>query len=576
MPPTKRTALALAAQLRGMGDEPLIALLRTREIRDSGIKDFFDLADRLLDGANIQLALSKLDRHALLSLTSGHADAAILAELALAVDGRAYDAVAEHLATWPPALLEAAEPAALAPVSQVDIAVIDRAAAERAFATTFAVLELLDELGRQPARELARGGIALPDSKRLATAAKVQLEQLPALVALAASAGLIVLSSAVWAPTAAASSWQRLGTVDRWLSLARSWVDTLSGDVRTLLAERRHSVWGDHLDNWVRWLYPAGGDWMSGRILEQQQRAALLGLTFSTTPSTAAAHLLAGEAELAKEAIAPLFPVEVDKVYLQHDLSIVSPGPLAAPLDSQLRLLADVESRELATTYRVSAESLDRAIAAGESAESLRELLSSISLTPIPQPLDYLITETARRHALVRVGADAAGTYVRSDDDNLLTTIRADKRLGSLGLAADGPRLRSRLDSQVVFWALSDARYPVSAERPDGSIVSVKRERAVAPSAPVRDHAREIVERLRATAGPENDSAAAWLERQLDLAIKAHIAVTVTVTMPTGSLVDYLLEPTGLGGGRLRARDRKADIERTLPLSSITEVRPAD
>jgi hypothetical protein len=576
MPPAKRSALALAAQLRGMADEELIALLRSREIRDSGIRDFFDLADRLLERSNVQLALSKLDRHALLNLKSERADSAALTDLALAVDGHPYDAVAELLASWPAGLLEGSEPAALAPVSQVDIAVIDRAAAERAFATTFSVLELLDELGRQPARELARGGIALPDSKRLATAANVQLEQLPALVAVAASADLIALGSGVWAPTAAASTWQLLGTVDRWLSLSRSWVDTLPGDLRTLLAQRRHSAWGDHLDSWVRWLYPAGGDWMSGRILEQEQRATLLGLTFSTTPSTAAAHLLAGEAELAKQAIAPLFPVEVEKVYLQHDLSIVSPGPLAAPLDSRLRLLADVESRELATTYRISAESLDRAIAAGETAESLRELLATISLSGVPQPLDYLITETARRHALVRVGADAAGTYVRSDDENLLTTIHADQRLGSLGLTSDGPRLRSRLDSQVVFWALSDARYPVSAERRDGSIVSVKRELSGTTAAAVRDHAREIVERLRATAGPENHSATAWLERQLDLAIKARVAVAVTVTMPNGSLVDYLLEPTGLGGGRLRARDRKADIERTLPLSSITEVRPAD
>jgi hypothetical protein len=44
------------------------------------------------------------------------------------------------------------------------------------------------------------------------------------------------------------------------------------------------------------------------------------------------------------------------------------------------------------------------------------------------------------------------------------------------------------------------------------------------------------------------------------------------VTVQDGSSVDYLLEPTGLGGGRLRARDRKADIERTLPLSRITAV----
>ena len=95
-----------------MDDDRLTELLRAREVRDSGIKDYFDLADRLLDRANVQLALSKLDRHALIALSSEGTDAAALDDLALAVDGEAYDAVAEVLATWPASLLESAEPAA--------------------------------------------------------------------------------------------------------------------------------------------------------------------------------------------------------------------------------------------------------------------------------------------------------------------------------------------------------------------------------------------------------------------------------------------------------------------------------
>jgi hypothetical protein len=43
--------------------------------------------------------------------------------------------------------------------------------------------------------------------------------------------------------------------------------------------------------------------------------------------------------------------------------------------------------------------------------------------------------------------------------------------------------------------------------------------------------------------------------------------------MPDGTKVDYTLEPTGIGGGRLRGRDRKSDIERTLPLTSIVDVK---
>lgn len=46
----------------------------------------------------------------------------------------------------------------------------------------------------------------------------------------------------------------------------------------------------------------------------------------------------------------------------------------------------------------------------------------------------------------------------------------------------------------------------------------------------------------------------------------------MVVRMPDGSERSFTLEAAGLGGGRLRGRDRAADIERTLPVSSIVSV----
>ncbi len=50
----------------------------------------------------------------------------------------------------------------------------------------------------------------------------------------------------------------------------------------------------------------------------------------------------------------------------------------------------------------------------------------------------------------------------------------------------------------------------------------------------------------------------------------------MTVRLPDGSARVFRLEATGLGGGRLRGRDRAADVERTLPLSHIDAVAPVD
>jgi hypothetical protein len=295
-------------------------------------------------------------------------------------------------------------------------------------------------------------------------------------------------------------------------------------------------------------------------------------------PSTPGAALLTDGPAPAAATMAQLFPPEVEQVYLQHDLSVVSPGPLAPRLDARLRTMADVEGRALASAYRVSTASLNRAMAAGETEASIREFLAGISLTGIPQPLDYLVTEATARFGLVRVGTLASGhTYVRSTDATLLRTLLVDHGLSPLGLTRTGDNLESRFDLDLVFWTLSEARYPVAAENSAGKVVTLKRRQAVRPaSGSASDPALTLIEKLRLGSSTDPEvTGKAWLQRQIDVAIRGKLALTVTVQLPDGSSADYQLEPASVAGGRLRARDRKADIERTLPLSSIVAVAPA-
>ena len=47
--PSSGSVLALAARLRSLDDEALARLVSARGIREHGIRDFFDLAEALLD-----------------------------------------------------------------------------------------------------------------------------------------------------------------------------------------------------------------------------------------------------------------------------------------------------------------------------------------------------------------------------------------------------------------------------------------------------------------------------------------------------------------------------------------------
>lgn len=56
------STLALAARLRALDDAHLVRLIAERDVRSGDIRDFFDLAEALLDRGSVQAALQRLDR----------------------------------------------------------------------------------------------------------------------------------------------------------------------------------------------------------------------------------------------------------------------------------------------------------------------------------------------------------------------------------------------------------------------------------------------------------------------------------------------------------------------------------
>jgi hypothetical protein len=598
------STLTLASRLAALDDEALHALIALRLPLRPKIDDFFDLAEALLEHPAVQHALTSLDRPTLAVLAAlatdeavDGADAQAAARLE-ALSARAlvergddgwvvYEAVRERLVAWPHEGLPSAKqliaetpPAALAAVVEADRAATDQLASERAFHSVTAFAELFGELEREPARELQKGGLSLPDGRRLASVMAVEAEAVPVAMWLSERAGLVARDGSLWLTTDAAEAWLAGTTSERWEGLARTWLEAVPGSIRELLATRTHLPWGRALHETLTWFYPASGEPLLRSVERFEASAELLGITAGELPSSAGAALLEhGPAEAAAIMIG-LLPPEVDKVYLQHDLTIVSPGPLVPSLDAHLRRIAVVESRALASTYRVTAASLERAIASGETGDSIRGFLQGVSLTGIPQPLDYLISEAVKRYGLVRVrdAGDAAHTraLVHSVDPDIIGAIAVDQAFASLGFARTAPgELTTRFGRDVVYWALADAKYPVAAEGADGQIVGVKKRHApVTDVIPTIDRATALVTHLRDSAAAEAaQSPEAWLSRQLETAVKAKVPLIVTVGMPDGSELDFLLEPTGVGGGRLRGRDRRSDIERTLPLKSIKGVR---
>jgi hypothetical protein len=557
----------LAAALAALDDAELAHVFTLRGISpDVGWHDLFDAAENLLSAASIDRALVDLPRELLTELTGEPATEAGLRErMLLRPDGTPYTAVTARLREMAADVPVPAADTRVAPSPEEAVA----AAAERAFTAVGSLTDLLLWALATPIGRTGAGPVGVADRRRLVESGAVEdADDLEDLIAVAADAGLLRDVGRTWQATTAAQRWIGASTPERWGAIASAFVAALRPGLRTPDGGYRPpATWQD--------AYPLDPAWpaAAAQLLRRARRIGVLAdgeteLPWSRGLRERGVPLL--------DALAEQLPAEIDRVYLQADLTAIAPGPLVPALEQRLRTMAVRESRAQASTYRFSADSIAAAIATGETGESLRAFLSELSLTGIPQPLAYLIDRAVARHGQLRVSVDdlSGRTTVTSDDADLLATVAVDQSLRSVGLVPHEGALVSRASREAVYWSLSDARYPVVAVDGDGAGRALTRRGApdVSPPESEPDRYARLIGELRSNQGP--DAEAAWLERELEQAVRTRSVVEVDVRLPDGSTRTFLLEATGLGGGRLRGRDRNADVERTLPLSSIESARP--
>jgi hypothetical protein len=241
--------------------------------------------------------------------------------------------------------------------------------------------------------------------------------------------------------------------------------------------------------------------------------------------------LLAGDAAAALASADRDFPATAAGIYLQPDLSLIVPGPLEPDDERALVAIADTEQIGTAVTMRLSPASLTRALRAGIETDEIRSLLERLSLTGVPQPLDYLLGDLERKRAAGTLGAARPHRFeslVPAEDVDADGAVEADETAEQTA-AEEAPEPASELDL--------------------------------------------LVERVHTAA--QQHSSAGDLTRQLELAIRERSAVRVTAVGGKEERTFTLL-PVSLTAGRLRATDQIAGVERTLPVSAITAVETVD
>lgn len=327
----------------------------------------------------------------------------------------------------------------------------------------------------------------------------------------------------------------------------------------------------------------------TGRALDQKGGAAASG----NTGTGRALDQREEELSVVAAAMSPHLPEPVDHILLQADLTAVAPGPLVGSLASFMRLASDIESRGGATVHRFTTDSIRRALDAGWTAADVVETLRRSSRTPLPQPLEYLVTDVARRHGVTRVGGAAA--YVRSDDAGVLETMLASRDLAPLRLRRLAPTvLVSTADPGTLTELMREHGFAPVLEGVDGTVVVAEppkrrasaRRRATAPLAPPVDEANTaaLVRGLRAAETRADERRASEASRPgpsipatdpvvslalLRDAIADRHGVWIGVSDRLGATTRHLVHPRRIDGGRVYATD-EAGHEQSYSVHRIT------
>ena len=378
------------------------------------------------------------------------------------------------------------------------------------------VEELLNFWADEPADALRAGGLGVRDLKIVSTHLGVD-ESCTAFVAeLAYLASLISFDADDRIlPSSKFDIWLMQTPADRWQMLASQWLITsrVSGLVGRVEAKNVAAL-GPELDRvnaarvrgltlellrenqgispeWnsfkevLSWRAPLRrNSSLQDELAEWTLREAeWLGITGQGALSKFGAQFLDGD-DLSS--INEDLPKTVDHILIQSDNTAIAPGPLEHEISQALAMMAEIESRGGATVYRFTESTIRRALDHGKTGDEIKTFLIKTSKTPMPQPLEYLIADVAKKHGKLRVGNTSS--FIRCEDTALISQIMNDKKLEILALRRIAPEVViCDMDATDAMRVLRECGYLPAGESANGMILTgPKTNRALTKPRPPR------------------------------------------------------------------------------------------
>ncbi|MCP3799118.1 helicase-associated domain-containing protein [Allokutzneria sp. A3M-2-11 16] len=511
------------------------------------------------------------------------------------------------------------------PAAGADEAVIRTSAQAAAQEALLGITTLLDDAGSKPLVALKKGGIGARERTRLAGRLSIPESVLAVWIDVAHAAGLLGVTGSGYAPTPAYPAWRAAGPGMRWATVASAWLalehapsnrEEIKGDKevppplpvrsragmmrRALLSAARSGESMSAAGREIDWFCPLHGyedGQRADKVAAALREAELLGVIAADTLTQLGEHLLAvpdAVEELASRC-APMLPEVACSVILQSDLTAVVAGEPSLALSRLLTAAAVSEARGAAGVWRFSPASVRAAFDAGWDSDELLGELRAISERELPQPLEYLITDVARRHGHVRVRGTRCCVVA---DEATITEILHTRSLRALRLGRLAPTVASSSaePGDVLAGLRAAGLAPVAEDETGTVIVESRREHQASQVSSGSARARltpvELVERLAADPVGEPVMSAATTDtlevlaqynRNLDDAELALLAdalenggdVRIVYRDKNGTRTIRDIQPENIYDRWLESWCYLRDAEREFTIANIESVSPA-
>ncbi|MEV0276628.1 helicase-associated domain-containing protein [Streptomyces sp. NPDC050610] len=444
-----------------------------------------------------------LERGLLVQDRYGYVPARMPAEVAFALRGDDWHAPFDPV---PPSVSSA-------PVTSEDV---DREASAAATAFAADAASVLAVCSASPPAVLKSGGVGARELARIGKAARCDDGVVRLVLETAHAAGLLAADGDRVAATDGYDAWAEREPAERFAVLLQAWrelpfapsqargedgkaLPVLAGTppcvacaqardglliAAAILPAGRGAENAAELGPLIAWHRPLAEELHRDAVpfATHVREAELLGVIARGALSRIGAAAREHDAKALAAACRRLLPAAAKTARFGTDLTAVVTGTPSASLAALLDATADREAGGTASVWRFGPGTVRRALDSGRTPEAIVADLAAVAVGALPQPLSYLVHDTARGHGRMRV--TTAACVIHGEEPALLAELAAHRQLTGLGLRRLAPTVlvgRSPLDDTLA--ALRAAGYAPVAEAADGTVRVEKPQhrRAAAP-----------------------------------------------------------------------------------------------